>query len=255
MKLRSWLVISSSLVGCAPSAGSAELRALEDQVVVLRGQVAEQDARLVELSNRLFVVGEALARRREDASPSTPQLPVVRLAPAEGRPPPEPPEPEADVGQVYSLDLEGPAEPGPLAVVPVAPPPRHVGRHTEADAQLRSALEAFGAGQAARAYDELLAFVQRYPDHPDLDTAWFWMGEARYEARAFGDALLSYEALRQRYPKSQKLPEAFLKIGLCHEQLGKKEQARSAFHELVQRFPTSAVAELARVRLAQGGRP
>jgi TolA-binding protein len=77
----------------------------------------------------------------------------------------------------------------------------------------------------------------------------------RFEAKAFSDALFAYRQLPLRHPASAKLPEAFLKIGLCEEQLGASSEARAAFQELVTRYPQSAVAELARARLDAGDKP
>ena len=52
-----------------------------------------------------------------------------------------------------------------------------------------------------------------------------------------------------RYPDSQKLTHALLKIGYIHAELGQREEAERVLNDLIQRYPESTAAGLARKRL------
>ena len=58
-----------------------------------------------------------------------------------------------------------------------------------------------------------------------------------------------FQRLVTKYPNSQKLTHALLKIGYTHDELGNKAQAEQALNDLIERHPQSTAARLARKRL------
>lgn len=100
-----------------------------------------------------------------------------------------------------------------------------------------------------QAIDGFRAFLKSYPAGRYAPSAQYWLAEAYYARREFPMAITEYQALRSRYPSSTKTPEALLKIGYCYSVLGKKDEARGAFNELVKNYPQSPEAQQAEAGL------
>jgi tol-pal system protein YbgF len=143
------------------------------------------------------------------------------------------------------------------------------------DERLR-AIEAAGAGAAAAkaadggdqvAYDaafELLkqarydqareayaAFLKKFAQSPLRDNAQFWLGETYYVTKGFKQALAEFQKVIKDYPDSNKLPDAWLRVGYCQAELGQTEAARKAFATVTEQFPESEAAKRALARLKQ----
>lgn len=110
------------------------------------------------------------------------------------------------------------------------------------------ALKQYQAGKPARAFEDFAFFVSTYPNHPDADSALYWMGQCKFDAEAYTDAIDQYTALANGYPQSSKAPEALFKAGVAFERLKQNDKARAMFARLIAAYPQSASAELARSR-------
>ena len=53
----------------------------------------------------------------------------------------------------------------------------------------------------------------------------------------FGQALVEYSTLVQRYPDSPKLEQATLKAAFCQHELGNVEGARRQLEEVIRQYP------------------
>ena len=98
-------------------------------------------------------------------------------------------------------------------------------------------------------------FLVRYPGAEQADNAQFWLAEAYYVNSRFGQALVEYSTLVQRYPESSKLEQAKLKAAFCQHELGNVEGARQQLEELVRQYPGTTAASLAQDRLAEIAAP
>ena len=56
-------------------------------------------------------------------------------------------------------------------------------------------------------------FADTWPSSQLADDAYYWMSEARYVNREFELALTGFRTVVSRYPNSQRVPEALLKVG------------------------------------------
>lgn len=101
--------------------------------------------------------------------------------------------------------------------------------------------------RAIRAFRE---FLVRYPGTEYAGNAQFWLAEAYYVNSRFGQALVEYSTLVQRYPESPKLAQATLKAAFCQHELGQVEAARRQLDEIIQQYPGTTAASLAQDRLA-----
>ena len=107
-------------------------------------------------------------------------------------------------------------------------------------------------------------FVARYPTHPQVGTAQFWIGEAYYNARDYQHATAEYKKAVELAPKGEKAPEALYKLGVANRALRRPDRAREAWAQLIRDYPQSEFAQKARLaqrevsrapRAAAGGEP
>ena len=113
----------------------------------------------------------------------------------------------------------------------------------------QGAFDLLKSGRYEDAAAALQQFIATYPAGSYADNAQYWLGETHYITRRFDLALQEFQRLVSEYPGSQKLPGALLKIGYTHDELGNKAEAERILSDLVERYPQSAAAGLARKRL------
>ena len=111
------------------------------------------------------------------------------------------------------------------------------------------ALVAYQDGAGAQAYSAFAAWLQAHGGHPWADRAGYWMGQIKYELGEYAAAVEQFGRLPDAFPRSQKAPDALLKMGFAYERLHQDERAAIAFARLVAQYPGSASADLARLRL------
>jgi tol-pal system protein YbgF len=128
---------------------------------------------------------------------------------------------------------------------PVAPPagPGPALLYEQATAQLRRG----STGAARDGFQELLA---RHPQSDLAADAQFYIGEILSTERKTVAADSVYRLVATRWPNAPRTATALYRLGLSLERQGNKADARSAFDEVVRRFPRSDEAELVRDRLA-----
>lgn len=106
-------------------------------------------------------------------------------------------------------------------------------------------------------YDEAIrgfrGMLDKWPQGRYADNAWYWMGESYYVKRDYNASLSSFQSLIEKFPSSPKLADGLYKMGLCQIELGRKDQARSALQRIVNDFPRTNAANLARQKLQQLG--
>ncbi|OGR10664.1 MAG: tol-pal system protein YbgF [Deltaproteobacteria bacterium RIFOXYB12_FULL_58_9] len=249
-QMRSFLLIVGALtVGCGDKTYEQSQARLQTTLDKLQAQVSRQDARIEEISNRLFVLDDRVdSARVEMTRPvSPPDLEVVRLVPDEetlspdNRGNPDSEEPTV----VIQLAEDGELEALPVSTVPSSQESRSAG----AEERFRSALAAFRQGRTDLAHGRFAEFLAAHPRHDYADNAVYWMGECRYDAKEYREAIKEFAKMLKRYPRSNKAPDALLKMGLAYERLGEFGTARKAFEDVVASYPKSALADLAHSHL------
>jgi tol-pal system protein YbgF len=102
--------------------------------------------------------------------------------------------------------------------------------------------------QARSGFAQLL---KNYPQGQLRDNAQFWLAETWYVTKGFKQALAEFNKVISGFPDSNKLPDAWLKAGYCHQELGQVEAARKAYATVTERYPESDAAKRALARLKQ----
>jgi len=207
--------------------------ALNARLDALSAEVARVSARVDELSQRVETLG-----RTAPAAPAAP-------APSGGAAPIPPP---ARAG----------APAPPVAAVP--PPARSGGASAEESYQ--AAYLDFSKGLYPLAVSGFRDFLRRFPDSPLADSSQYWIGEAYFSmARATASqpekarenleqAVQEFRKVVVAYPRGSKVPTALYKEALALVDLKQTALAQARLQYLVEHFPQSEEAPLAKERLA-----
>ena len=164
----------------------------------------------------------------------------------------------------------GGSPPRPSPPPAPTPSPSGGGRSSggpSAEESYKAAYLDFSKGNYSLAIASFREFVRRFPDAPQADGAQYWIGESYVaSARAAatqGQADKAKEALQQavqeyrkvfvNYPRGAQVPTALYKEALALEELKQIKLAQARLQYLVDNFPQSQEAPLARERLKNLG--
>ncbi len=187
-----------------------QLEALQTEVRQLRNTVEVQGHELEQLKSRQRTLYDDLDKRLRDA-------------------------------EKQRLDT-----PAPVAgeVVPAAPRATTAEQQQEYDA----AFALMKQGLYEKAIKAFRGFLAKHPQSGLADNAQLWVAEGNYVLRNYKLALEEFNKVLS-YPQSSKAPDALLKIGYVHYELGAYDKARKALTEVRERYPGTSVAKLAAARL------
>ena len=116
------------------------------------------------------------------------------------------------------------------------------------DQEYAAALATYRAREHGQAVLDFVDFIAKYPKHPLAGNAQYWIGEAYWAQRDYRQALVEFEKVFEHGPA--KTPDALLKIGLCHLRLNDVSRAQKAWQRVVNDYPKSEPAAMARSLLA-----
>lgn len=74
-------------------------------------------------------------------------------------------------------------------------------------------------------------------------------GEDHFGAHKWKEAILNYQKYRDSSPKGKFYADSTYKIGVCFQELGMKDEARSFYEEVAAKFPKSKEAKKAVLRM------
>lgn len=107
------------------------------------------------------------------------------------------------------------------------------------------------------AYDlALLGFrqyLESYSETDLADNAVYWIGECFYRQQRFAEAIVEYDRVLERWPRSDKTASALLKKGYAQVELGQRRDGIAQLDKVVRSFPNSDEANLARQKLQSLG--
>ena len=113
----------------------------------------------------------------------------------------------------------------------------------------KDAYETFQKNDLEGARRKFEAFLKQYPNTELSDNAQFWIGETYYTKKDFEKAILEYEKAIVKYPEGDKIPSALFKQALAFLELGDKTNARNLLRRVIERYPHSDQAEMAKKKL------
>ena len=118
-----------------------------------------------------------------------------------------------------------------------------------AQAAYDTAFQSIRAGNYVAASREFRTFIQRYPNHPLVPNAWYWLGQSYFVTTNYSVALDAFKQVVDRFPQSDKLPDALLKVGYCQIELKQVAAAKTTLKQVIAKYPGSDSASLAQERL------
>lgn len=245
-------VVALLALTAGPAWAAKDVERLQIQVASLQGQVSDlqrvaEDTlkelrRLNELvADQNLAVKKAIQDQKiQDESLQTSFKELGdRLAEVEQRlqglrsaPPPAPAFPGGD-----SSAGGGAPSPAPAGA---AAPPKELYSQAYAD---------YARGNYDLAVQEFQEYIKAYPDTDFSDNAQYWIGESLYGKQKYADAVEAWNALLRDFPSSDKLPDARVKKGMALEKLGRRSQALLEYRYVVDRYPNSPAARVARDKL------
>jgi tol-pal system protein YbgF len=128
-------------------------------------------------------------------------------------------------------------------------PPEIKGVSTGMGDIYKDAYETFHKGDLEGGRRKFEAFLKQYPNTELSDNAQFWIGETYYLKKDFERAILEYEKAIVKYPEGDKIPSALFKQALSFLELGDKGNARNLLKRVIERYPRSEQAEMAKKKL------
>jgi tol-pal system protein YbgF len=123
------------------------------------------------------------------------------------------------------------------------------GISTRAGDLYKDAYETFQKGALEGARRKFEAFLKQYPNTELSDNAQFWIGETYYLKKDFEKAILEYEKAITKYPEGDKIPAALFKQAFAFLELGDKTNGRNLLKRVIERYPNSEQAQMAKKRL------
>ena len=251
------IAFAALLALAASPAGAAnkDIQRLQVQVAALQGQLADMQQRaadnLAEIRRLTELVAEQNAllkrslddeRQRDEAVVSTlrdlgdrvsevlEKLDALRVAGNVAAP-------VAPGAALEGADGMEPAGPGPSASVPA---PRELYSQAYAD---------FARGNYDLAIQGFTEYMRNYPGTDFTDNAQYWIGECLYGKKEYAEAIEAWNTLFRDFESSDKVPDGRVKKGMALERLGRRSQALVEYRYVVDRFPESPAARIARERL------
>ena len=240
--------LEQTLQGRGLVAIMTRLDRLEGEIQQLKGENEEfrhqlklmqlrEDDRYSEINNRLTA--------EENKQPPSLPPPVVVAPPTE---PATPTFPNEGSGKGTSEGTENSETPtAPTANTP--PIPVATGEQGDGEAAYQAALQTLRNGEYETAATALSAFPAQYPNSRYLPNAYYWQGEAEYVLNHFDKADIAFQTVIDRFPASNKVADATLKLGFSQQAQGNIDAAKATLTKVIQQYPGTSAARLAQSKL------
>ena len=88
----------------------------------------------------------------------------------------------------------------------------------------------------AAAQNALETYIDRYPNEEQVGAATYWLGESHYVRQNYRDAAFAFVDVYSKYPKSTKVADSLLKLGMSLQALGQNSDACTALQTLKQDY-------------------
>lgn len=167
---------------------------------------------------------------------------------------------QTQVNEIHEKTYDGAgktaAEPTQVAATPKKDTPKPAAAPTaspSADSAYKKALETFMARKYKESEAMFADFIKKYPKSSFMPNAGYWLGEAYYAQKRYDEAILSFQSVVSKYSKHQKAADSLLKTGYSYERLGDKANARFYLEQVLEIYPDTRAASLARTMLASLG--
>jgi tol-pal system protein YbgF len=197
----------------------------------LTTKMEQLEAKLEDTNRRLSQLSQQIAETQGDLARLRGSGAGTAGSPAVGAPGPNPGGPPPDAAVRPS---SGSARPSPSELYDTA-------------------YSDYGKGRYALAIQGFQEYLDAYPGTTLSDNAQYWIGESHYAQRKFKEAIDDFDRLLKVWPRSGKAAAALLKKGYALLELNQKAEAVVQLQYVVNEYPASEEARLARAKLKSLG--
>jgi tol-pal system protein YbgF len=134
-------------------------------------------------------------------------------------------------------------------------PPKPAEKAVTKESAYEHAKATLDGGDTGKARALFADFLGRYKDDALAANAQYWIGESHYGEKSYNEAILEFRKVWERWPKSDKAPDAVLKIAYSFLGLGSADNAKLFLDEVVRSYPKSGAAKLAKEKLEEFAKP
>lgn len=188
-----------------------ELRAdVLTEVEALASRLAQVEARLSDIDDRLSVIGRKLGVWR---------------------------------GAAVALDT-------PSTTVETLPVPLDTGQARALDQLYATAYLDFTRGKYDVAIAGFRRFIETFPESDLADNAQYWIAECQHSRGDLNEAEREFRLVLDEYPDGNKVPAAAYKLGLVYLAQDHKEKAKKQFQDVISKYPGTTEARLAQERIS-----
>jgi len=152
-----------------------------------------------------------------------------------------------------TLPAQSNPTPGTTSDNPGAPPGPGAPPMPDADSLYSQGLSYYNGGQWGLSIQAFQDYLKYYKDTDRASNAQFYIGECYYSQGDYNHAIQAYDLCSEKYPTGNKAAAAQLKKGFSLLALDQKAAGTRELRSLIQRFPESHEADLARQRLKKLG--
>lgn len=126
-----------------------------------------------------------------------------------------------------------------------------------------------GSGEARELYEEAMTqyrrgaltaarfgfedVVERFPNHATTPSARYHLADIKAQQNELEAAIETFLRIPEFHPEAERVPYALYRVGLLHQELGNRSEARDVLQRVVNTWPELDVAEMARRALAELG--
>ncbi len=228
---------------------NARLEELRVQMGKLNGRLEEQEHRLDQLQRPSATSSTSPAERAEARAEARLPGGSASSTAEESKSAPNIEIPKTDTSEKIALAPPAPPPPPepPKGVPPIQPPPAQ----NPEKAAYEKAFDLFQKNQFQGARQNFQAFLKQYPQSPMTDAALYWVGECYYAEKQYQNSIETFQQVLNRYPNGSKAPNAMLKQAAAFQQIGDNTAARILYERLIEKFPRSPQAQIAKQKLKQ----
>jgi tol-pal system protein YbgF len=122
---------------------------------------------------------------------------------------------------------------------------------TAAEAMYDAAVQQYTRGSLATALRAFTDFLEKNANHALAPDARYYVGDILAQQSKPQDAIAAFAKIQELHPTSPKVPDALYRIGLIHLELGNKTEAKRFLDRVVNTYPDSNAAGLAREKVKE----
>jgi TolA-binding protein len=110
-------------------------------------------------------------------------------------------------------------------------------------------VEAYRRNQLSEVTRQRQILERNYPTSVHLDNAYYLTGMVEFQNNRLGEALKSFDIVKERYAKSNKRPSALFAMAMTYQRLKLAPQAHRVFERIIKEYPGSPESQRAWMQL------